>query len=103
MKQGYHFLVNIRLKAYLYINRIREVREIDIAKVFIDDLELLGSFVEFEVKDGYTFDNLENHLRDVGIENKPEKLYGDIFKEKIKEPEFNEKLNKAINDFLNRK
>ena len=103
MKQGYDFLLNIGLKPYLYINRTREVREIDIAKVFIDDLELLGSFVEFEMKDGYTFEDLENYLNEVGIENKPEKLYGDIFKDKIKEPEFSDKLNKAINDFLNQK
>ncbi len=103
MKQGYDFLLNVGLKPYLYINRTREVREIDIAKVFIDDLELLGSFVEFEMKDGYTFEDLENYLNDVGIENKPEKLYGDIFKEKITEPEFSDKLNKAINNFLNEK
>ena len=102
MKQGYDFLLNIGLKPYLYINRTREVREIEIAKVFIDDLELLGSFVEFELKDGYTFDDLGRYLNDIGIENTPEKLYGDIFKEKIKDPTFNEKLTKAIKDFLNK-
>lgn len=102
MKQGYDFLKNIGLEPYLYINRTREVRQIDIAKIYIDELELLGSFVEFELEDGYEFEDLEKYLSEVGIENKPEKLYGDIFKEKTKEPMFNEALNMAINDFLNK-
>jgi len=101
MKNGYDFLTNIGLKPYLYINRTREIREIDVAKVYIDDLELLGSFVEFELKDNYSFSDLEDYLNNIGIENNPEKLYGDIFKEKIKEANFNDKLNKAINGFLN--
>lgn len=101
MKEGYDFLKNIGLEPYLYINRTREVRKIDIAKVYIDELDLLGTFVEFELRDGYEFEDLEEYLNNTGIENNPEKLYGDIFKERMKEPEFNEKLNKAINDFLN--
>ena len=46
------------------------------------------------------FKDLEKYLSEIGIENNPEKLYGDIFKERTKEPEFNEILNNAINDFL---
>lgn len=101
MKQGYDFLTNVELAPYLYINRIREIREIDMAIVYLDDLELLGSFVEFELKDGYTFCDLEEYLNLMGIENNPEKLYGDIFKERITEPGFNEMLNQSISDFLN--
>ena len=100
MKDGYAFLKNIGLQPYLYINRTREIRKIDIAKVYIDDLEILGTFVEFELEEGYEFKDLEKYLSEIGIENNPEKLYGDIFKERTKEPEFNEILNNAINDFL---
>lgn len=90
MKDGYAFLKNIGLQPYLYINRTREIRKIDIAKVYIDDLEILGTFVEFELEEGYEFKDLEKYLSEIGIENNPEKLYGDIFKERTKEPEFNE-------------
>ena len=100
MRDGYAFLKNIGLQPYLYINRTREIRKIDIAKVYIDDLEILGTFVEFELEEGYEFKDLEKYLSEIGIENNPEKLYGDIFKERTKEPEFNEILNNAINDFL---
>lgn len=100
MKDGYDFLKNIELQPYLYINRIREVREIDVAKVYIDELEILGNFVEFELKEEYEFKDLDEYLKRIGINSKPEKLYGDIFKEKAKDPKFNEILNNTINNFL---
>lgn len=83
----------------MYINRIREVREIDVAKVYIDELEILGNFVEFELKEEYEFKDLDEYLKRIGINSKPEKLYGDIFKEKAKDPKFNEILNNTINNF----
>ena len=49
MKEGYEFLKNIGLEPYLYINRTRQTRKIEIAKIFIDEIDLLGTFVEFEM------------------------------------------------------
>ena len=44
--------------------------------------------------------DLDEYLKRIGINSKPEKLYGDIFKEKAKDPKFNEILNNTINNFL---
>ena len=101
MKEGYDFLENIGLAPYLYINRTREVRRIEMAKIFIDKVDLLGTFIEFELEDGYQFADLEDYLDQNGIENKPEKLYGDIFKEKCQNEEFRIKLDYELNKFLN--
>lgn len=100
MKEGYDFLKNIGLKPYLYINRTRETRKIDVAKIFIDEVDLLGDFVEFELEEGYEFSDLENYLKQVEIDNKPEKLYGDIFKEKSRDEKFRIKLDCTLNEFL---
>ena len=74
MKDGYDFLKNIGLQPYLYINRIREVREIDVAKVYIDELEILGNFVEFELKEEYEFKDLDEYLKRIGKEEDYEDL-----------------------------
>lgn len=103
IKNGYDFLKNIGLEPYLYINRIREVRKIEPAKVYIDKLEILGTFVEFELEEGYEFEDLDKYLNNIGINSKPEKLYGDIFKEMSKDPKFNEMLNNTINNFIEEK
>ena len=101
MKEGYDFLKNIGLEAYLYINRTREVRKIEMAKIFIDKVDLLGDFVEFELKEGYEFSDLEGYLNENGIDSKPEKLYGDIFKEKNQDEKFRIELANRLNEFLN--
>ena len=100
MKKGAEFLSNLSLKPYLYINRTREVRKINEAKVFIDDVELLGTFVEFEFEDSFSLEDIKYYLEKVGIFSLPEKLYGDIFKESINNPEFKNKFYKSLNDFL---
>lgn len=100
MKEGYDFLKNIGLEPYLYINRTRETRKIEVAKIFIDEVDLLGTFVEFELEDGYEFEDLTDYLNQNGIENKPEKLYGDIFNEMLQDANFKEKFNKSLNNFL---
>lgn len=100
MKEGFDFLKNIGLEPYLYINRKREIRKIEAAKIFIDEVELIGTFVEFELEDGYDFSDIEGYLNQNGIKNNPEKLYGDIFKEKSEDEEFNIKLNCALDEFL---
>lgn len=100
IKEGYDFLSNIGLKPYLYINRTREVRKIKEAKIFIDEIELLGIFVEFELEEGYCFEDIEYYLKNNKIENKPEKLYGDIFKDKIQDENFRRIFEIKLNEFL---
>ena len=100
MKAGYNFLYNIGLTPYLYINRQREVRKIKQAKIFIDEIELLGDYVEFELEDGFEFSDIEKYIKENKILGEPQKLYGDIFKDKMETKEFKEKFEKKMNSFL---
>lgn len=101
MKPGYDFLNNLGLEPYLYINREREVRKIKQARIYIDKVDLLGTYVEFELEDDFEFEDLKKYLEDNGIKDEPAKLYGDIFKENIqKDDTFKIKFNNALNEFL---
>ena len=101
MKEGYNFLSNTGLTPYLYINRKREVRKIKQAKIFLDEIDLLGDYIEFELEAGFKFSDLKQYIEENKISGKPQKLYGDIFKEKLEEKEFKEEFEKRINEFLN--
>lgn len=100
IKQGYDFFSNIGLKPYLYINRKREIREISNAIISIDEIDLLGTYVEFEIKENGNFEDIECFVKKVGITNKPEKLYGDIFKESMNDLKFKSEFEKKFNKFL---
>ena len=49
--EGYQFLSLIGMKPYLYLNRKREVRKYGNLIVFIDVLDLLGTYVEIELQE----------------------------------------------------
>lgn len=101
--EGYQFLSLIGMKPYLYLNREREVRKYGNLLIFIDVVDLLGTYVEIELQEAEDpLQKLQEFLQEVGIKDKREKLYGDIFKEKIENDKnfkmkFKENLNKLVN------
>ncbi len=84
--QAFSFLSMLGLKPYLLLDRIREERETDDFILALDEVSMLGKFVEVEFKDVNNTNNIKNlqiFLKSCGITSEPQKLYGDIFKEKI--------------------
>ena len=100
LKIGYDFLYNLNLRPYLYINREREVRRIKQAKIYIDKVDLLGTYAEFELNDGFEFEDLEEYLKEHNIKGEPCKLYGDIFKENMQDDKFKSNFEEALEQFL---
>lgn len=101
-EEGYNLLKTLRMEPYLYINRIRQVRKYEDLKIFLDDIDLLGNYVEIEFQDSKDADkNIQKFIRKFQIEDKKEKLYGDIFKEKIElDKNFEKDFMKRIQYFL---
>lgn len=101
-EEGYDMLKTLKMEPYLYINRIRQVRRYKDLKIFLDEVDLLGDYVEIEFQDSKNAkDNIEEFIKMFKIEDKKEKLYGDIFKEKIDtEKEFKEAFVKKLKEFL---
>jgi predicted adenylyl cyclase CyaB len=104
--KGYSFLSLMGLKPYLFIERKREERETPDFKICIDDVSLLGKFVEFEFKnaDDLTAEKtLRNLIKSAKILGNPQKLYGDIFQERVTcdasfKREFEYRLNEIIHE-----
>lgn len=101
-EEGYNLLRTLKMEPYLYINRIRQVRKYEDLKIFLDDIDLLGNYVEIEFQDSKDADkNIQKFIKKFQIEDKKEKLYGDIFKEKIElDKNFEKDFMKKIQYFL---
>lgn len=102
--RGVSYLKLAGLSPYLYISRTREVKKFKGLKIFFDDVEMLGKFIEIEYQDS---DNakaeLNEFLHTFGIENNPQDLYGAIIIRKYNEDEnfrnaFNSKMNEIVNN-----
>lgn len=106
--EGIEFFTALGMKPYMYIQKTREILSYKGLKIFIDDIELLGKFVEIE------FQNVDDakkvvdeFLNIINITTQKEPLYGDILKEKLQNDEefktmYEEKLKQFILDNSNK-
>ncbi len=100
IKNGFDFLKNLGLLPYLYINRTREIRKIKQAKICLDSIDLLGDYVEFELEEGFEFEDLKEYIEENKIQENPAPLYGDIFKACMSSLEFKEKFDNRLKEVL---
>lgn len=105
--EGINFLSLIGMKPYLYINRKRQIRKYKDLKIYIDEVDMLGSFIEIEFQEAQNEkEQIQEILSHFNIKNIEQKLYGDIFKEKIEtdinfKAEFEKKMKYFIdNDII---
>ena len=103
-REGVNFLSLIGMKPYLYINRKRQIRKFKDLKIYIDEVDMLGSFIEIEFQEAQNEkEQIQEFLSHFNIKNIEQKLYGDIFKEKIEtdinfKAEFERKMKYFINN-----
>ncbi len=102
-RQGLNFLHLAGLEPYLYIARSREVKKYKGLKIFFDDIELLGKYIEIEYQDSTDAEaELKEFLTIFGIEGDPAPLYGTIINQRYEKDEefriaFDQKL-KSLTD-----
>lgn len=86
VERGVSFLTLAGLKPYLFISRMREVRKYKGLKIFFDDIELLGKYIEIEYQDSSDSENeLSEFCSLSGICGEEQPLYGDIINKKYEE------------------
>lgn len=102
VNQGLRFLHLAGLDPYLYIDREREVKEYKGLKIFFDDIQLLGKFIEIEYQDSKDARNeLDEFTKKFGITGKPEPLYGEIINKKLNsDADFNDKFTKRLKEIV---
>lgn len=103
-KDGVNCLKLIGMEPYLYLKRYREIRKYKNLKIFIDEFDIIGNYVEIEYQDS---ENAENELKEfiklTEINGEPQDMYGGIIRNKLEnEPGFKEifeaGLEKALSD-----
>ena len=94
------------LKPYLYIARTREVKKFKGLKIFFDDVELLGKYIEVEYQDSEdAMAELQEFCSLCGIESDGQPMYGEIINIKYEEDiefrkAFDNKLKLLINEHI---
>ena len=102
VERGVSFLTLAGLKPYLFIARNREIKKYKNLKIFFDDIELLGKFIEIEYQDSNDSEKeMQEFISMCGISGEEQPLYGDIINKRYEEDSqfrtnFDEYLNKIV-------
>ncbi len=99
---GINYLQLIGMKPNMFFKRFREVRLYKGLKIFIDEMEILGNFVEIEYQDSLDAkQELSEFLRDANITGDEQDLYGSIVRSRIStDPKFKETYTNALNSVI---
>lgn len=100
---GVNYLKLIGMKPYLYLKRYREIRKYKDLKIFIDEFDILGNYVEIEYQDSENSEKeLDEFIELIKITGSKQDMYGGIIKEKLeKELEFKEIFENNLEKILN--
>lgn len=100
---GINYLQLIGMKPNMFFKRFREVRLFKGLKIFIDEMEILGDYVEIEYQDSLDAkQELSEFLNIANITGAEQDLYGSIVKARFKtDPEFTKTYTAALNNIIN--
>ena len=107
---GINYLKLIGMEPYLYLKRFREVRLYKNLKIFIDEFDLIGNYVEIEYQDSNDVKKeLEEFIKKkllqtenyIIVEDSPKDMYGKIIQDNLTEEKFKNKFETNLNLILN--
>ena len=100
IKDCYNILKTLGLEAYLFIKRDRMKFNINNLKICIDNVSLIGKYIEIEYQESNE-EELKIFIEKYNLKGSGEPLYGDIFKEKVENDiKFKEKFIKELNKII---
>lgn len=102
--EGINFYKLIGMTPYMFLNRYRETRTFKGLKIFIDEIEVVGDYVEVELQDSTDAKNeLIEFLKLVNIQSSEQGLYGDIIKERLQtDQKFADDYLSALNNVIHK-
>ncbi len=102
VEKGLSYLHLAGLDPYLYIDRYREVKKYKGLKIFFDNVDMLGRFIEIEYQDcANGLSELNEFVSQFDIKGEPQELYGDIIIHKYKtNPEFRAKFDIRMSELM---
>ncbi len=104
VSDGVNYLKLIGMKPYLYLKRDREIRKYNDLKIFIDEFDILGDYVEIEYQDSKNANiELINFKKLIGINGIEQDMYGGIVKDKLKkDKDFKKLFEDNLENILNK-
>ena len=104
VSDGVNYLKLIGMEPYLYLKRYREVRTYKDLKIFIDEFDIIGDYVEIEYQDSKNAKKeLAEFIKNVGIKGKEQDMYGGIIKDKLaKDKKFKKLFEENLREVLNK-
>ncbi len=87
--------MNMGYEPYLVIERYRMELKYKDLKICIDEVTLLGTFVEIEYQDS-DIEMVKEFITKFAITCEPQELYGDIFKKHILDKEFSNEFDNLV-------
>ena len=103
ISSGINYFKLVGMEPYMFLKRFREVRKYKNLKIFIDQIEILGNYVEIEYQDSPNgLEELKDFLNVIKITNSTQQeLYGDIICKQLQtDPSFNKIYNEALNKII---
>ena len=99
---GVNYLKLIGMEPYLYLKRTREIRKYKNLKIFIDEFDILGNFVEIEYQDSENeVQEVEEFIKLIEIQGPEQDMYGGIVKGKLEsDKDFKEIFDKGLSKIL---
>ena len=104
VSDGINYLKLIGMEPYLYLKRYREVRKYKNLKIFIDEFDIIGTYVEIEYQDSKDAKKeIAEFMKMTAIEGKPQDMYGGIVKSKLEnDPKFKEKFKENLDKIISK-
>ena len=103
VSDGVNYLKLIGMDVYLYLKRFREVRKYKGLKIFIDEFDMIGDYVEIEYQDSNNAkEELNEFIKLISIKSDPQDMYGGIVKDKLEnDSEFKKNFERNLNRIIN--
>lgn len=104
VSDGVNYLKLIGMKPYLYLKRYREVRNYKNLKIFIDEFDIIGDYVEVEYQYSVNAkEELDEFMKLIGLNGEEQDMYGGIVKDKLENDSefkkiFLDNLDKILNE-----
>lgn len=99
---GVKIFSEIGMLPYMYMKRNREILDFKGLRIFLDDIDILGKYVEIEYQQvENSKEKIKDFLNTTGIIDDPQPLYGDIINLKLKtDNKFKDKYSKKMRSFI---
>lgn len=101
VSSGVEFLKLMNLTPAIYLKRNRTIRKYKNLKIFIDEFDMIGNYVEIEYQDSPDAENEMFEFKKIcNIYGEKQDMYGGIINERLKDKKFKKIYEENFNEII---